>query len=410
MTRVFEGACPNRNGRKVPRLPRLCRWQDGGGGVQPPRHHYRHVGNCTQEFVNACFEKYFSHASNTEAWGWEKTGFDWTAGGGGSGGFQKLTLKKNNFVPLVIMQLKKVHPKMMLLSACFSKRAAWVFSLGNCQIDCGLVIGSYGSSCDEHRLEMLSQLNENPWMCLTDFQSMRILLCGKNLYDIQHSSTVKILSKAKSEQLDVYEAQHFCETQQLPFRVQSITRLNFARSCMQFGTAVVIDLSASKQRPESTKFYEAFVGAGYNTKAMLYSSNPGVDSKGYISLGVIAGLLEIVDQPSQGFADYALPQFHFDDLQLGAFIKYLSTSWLDSVRFLLRNVAEEERTHMKLLQLLEQSDMLGGKHFEIAIHNDLNPGDVIELRYQLEEQNAPGKPNSSPSSSPSPSPNPNSEP
>ena len=26
--------------------------------------------------------------------------------------------------------------------------------------------------------------------------------------------------------------------------------------------------------------------------------------------------------------------------------------------------------------------MLGGKHFEIAIHNDLNPGDVIELRYQ----------------------------
>ena len=308
------------------------------------------------------------------------------------------------------MQLKKVHPKMMLLSACFSKRAAWVFSLGNCQIDCGLVIGSYGSSCDEHRLEMLSQLNENPWMCLTDFQSMRILLCGKNLYDIRHSSTVKILSKAKSEQLDVYEAQHFCETQQLPFRVQSITRLNFARSCMQFGTAVVIDLSASKQRPESTKFYEAFVGAGYNTKAMLYSSNPGVDSKGYISLGVIAGLLEIVDQPSQGFADYALPQFHFDDLQLGAFIKYLSTSWLDSVRFLLRNVAEEERTHMKLLQLLEQSDMLGGKHFEIAIHNDLTPGDVIELRYQLEEQNAPGKPNPSPSSSPSPSPNPNSEP
>ena len=65
---------------------------------------------------------------------------------------------------------------------------------------------------------------------------------------------------------------------------------------------------------------------------------------------------------------------------------------------------------MELLQLLEQSDMLGGKHFEIAIHNDLNPGDVIELRYQLEEQNAPGNPNPSPSFSPSPSPNPNSEP
>ena len=275
---------------KIPRLPCLFGAQDGGGGVQPPKHHYRHVGNCTPEFVNSCYEGYFSNASNTEAWGWEKTGFDWSAGGGGSGGFKKLTLKKNNIVPLVIMQLKKIHPKMMLLAACFSKRTAWVFSLGNCQIDCGLVIGSYGSSCDEARLEALGQLNENPWMCLTDFQAIRVLLCGRNLHNIEHSSTVKILSKVKSEQLDVYEAQHFCETQQLPFRVQAISRLSFARSCMQLGTAVVIDLSASKDRPESTKFYEAFVGEGYHTKPMLYSSNPSVDKKGYVSLGVIADL------------------------------------------------------------------------------------------------------------------------
>ena len=77
------------------------------------------------------------------------------------------------------------------------------------------------------------------------------MLCGLKLSHVPQRSVVKLLSRAKTMELDVHEATHFCETSQLPFRVQAILRTKFALSNLIRGTALVCDLAVSPSRVSS---------------------------------------------------------------------------------------------------------------------------------------------------------------
>ena len=237
-------------------------------------------------------------------------------------------------------------------------------------------------------------MNEEPYVCLQSTEELRTMLCGLKLSHVPQRSVVKLLSRAKTMELDVHEAAHFCETSQLPFRVQAIARTKFALSNLIRGTALVCDLAVSPSRVSSMEFIKELERNGYHTKGLVYdrANDAMVDRNGLRSILMLAKVLELATGGKKEMLyEQVEPPDYFDAVKLTHLMPSMSSSAGALIAHVMVGVAPEDYTPYLFLKKLESLELLT-LHAELAasVQRELRACDLDALKHELSKFNGPG--------------------
>ena len=315
---------------------------------------------------NSFYTEWFATA-DTSGWAFEKTGFNWSGDGTGA---KKIIWKKSSIIPQVIVGTKR--DMLLEYDVTFVKRCAWQYSKGGVTIDPSLVLGSYGSTASEVRLEALSIIEENHSACLQSTFEMRLVLCG-----LPPGQTIKFdgvprgmprrvglspLPRRLAEQLDIYEVLHHRDTGELPVRLVSLPRDIFPE--VMFGVGLVIDLGYdSSERNGAAGFVKRLVEAGFDMTNLIYGHRGAADTEGHVAVGACIELLRVFNRRGANFlknyqevADIKDTQRIFDRIGIADFMYILSTSFgraLDKAKTLLEKRGVVPSRYSLLGALLE---------------------------------------------------------
>ena len=93
------------------------------------------------------------------------------------------------------------------------------------------------------------------------------------------------------ENMDVFEADHFVKTRQLPFRFETLRHALRSRAREYIGSACVMDLGAGENRPKSRDAVTELSRLGFNVANMLFETTNVVDPRGELAMAYVQTLL-----------------------------------------------------------------------------------------------------------------------